>query len=197
MWSELATSLAGIDLRVQGEEHLWSRRPAVFVFNHQSGLDMVLMLKLLRRDFTGVGKAELRTNPVFGPLFAAAGVVFVDRANTAKAIDALEPAVEALRHGRSLAIAPEGTRSTTPRLGRFKKGAFHMAMQAGVPVVPIVFRNVLDALPKHAMVVRPATIEAVVLPPIETRDWTREGLDDEIDAVRRRFLEVLGQEEEA
>ncbi len=193
IWSDLASSLAGIDLRVEGEEHLWSHRPAVFIFNHQSGLDAVLILKLLRRDFTGVGKKELLRNPIFGPLFAAAGLVFVDRADTAKAIDAMQPAVEALRHGRSLAIAPEGTRSTTPRLGRFKKGAFHLAMQAGVPIVPVVFRNVLDALPKHALVVRPATIEAVVLPPIDTRGWTREGLDGEIRAIRQRYREVLGQ----
>jgi putative phosphoserine phosphatase/1-acylglycerol-3-phosphate O-acyltransferase len=144
-----------------------------------------------------VAKKEIRSNPVFGPLFAAAGVVFVDRANSAKAIDALRPAVEALRHGRSLVISPEGTRSTTTRVGRFKKGAFHMAMQAGVPIVPVVFRNVLDALPKNALVVRPATIEAVVLPPVETRDWTREGLDDEIRAIRRRYLEVLDQPVEA
>jgi putative phosphoserine phosphatase/1-acylglycerol-3-phosphate O-acyltransferase len=197
VWSDLGTSLAGIDLRVEGEEHLWSRRPAVFIFNHQSGLDSILMLKLLRRDLTGVAKKEIRSNPVFGPLFAAAGVVFVDRANSAKAIDALRPAVEALRHGRSLVISPEGTRSTTTRVGRFKKGAFHMAMQAGVPIVPVVFRNVLDALPKNALVVRPATIEAVVLPPVETRDWTREGLDDEIRAIRRRYLEVLDQPVEA
>jgi putative phosphoserine phosphatase/1-acylglycerol-3-phosphate O-acyltransferase len=193
VWSDLATSLAGIDLRVEGEEHLWSRRPAVFIFNHQSGLDTILMLKLLRRDLTGVAKKEIRSNPIFGPLFAAAGVVFVDRADTTKAIDALRPAVEALRQGRSLAISPEGTRSSTVRLGRFKKGAFHMAMQAGVPVVPVVFRNVLDALPKHALVVRPATVEAVVLPPIETSGWSPEGLDDEIQAIRRHYLEVLDQ----
>ncbi len=196
VWSDLGTSLAGIDLRVEGEEHLWSRRPAVFIFNHQSGLDAILVLKMLRRDLTGVAKQELRRNPVFGPLFGAAGVVFVDRFHTARAIDALGPAVEALRQGRSLAIAPEGTRSRTPRLGRFKKGAFHMAMQAGVPIVPIVFRNVLDALPRDALVVRPATVEAVVLPPIDTSGWTREGLDHEIRAVRRRYLEVLEHQDE-
>jgi putative phosphoserine phosphatase/1-acylglycerol-3-phosphate O-acyltransferase len=197
VWSDLATSLAGIDLRVEGEEHLWSQRPAVFIFNHQSGLDAILMLKLLRRDLTGVAKKEIRNNPIFGPLFSAAGVVFVDRSHTTKAIDALRPAVEALRQGRSLAISPEGTRSTTVRLGLFKKGAFHMAMQAGVPVVPVVFRNVLDALPKHALVVRPATVEAVVLPPIDTRHWTPEGLDDEIKTLRRRYLEVLDQPDES
>jgi putative phosphoserine phosphatase/1-acylglycerol-3-phosphate O-acyltransferase len=191
MWGDLATSLAGIDVRVEGEEHLWSQRPAVFIFNHQSGIDALLMIKLLRRDMTGVGKQEVRWNPVFGPLFAAAGMVFIDRGDTARAIEALAPAVEALREGRSLAIAPEGTRSLTPRLGRFKKGAFHIAMQAGVPIVPVVFRNALDALPKHGVVVRPATIEAVVLPPVETRDWVRENLEAEIEAIRQRYLEVL------
>jgi putative phosphoserine phosphatase/1-acylglycerol-3-phosphate O-acyltransferase len=191
VWGDLATSLAGVDLRVEGEEHLWSRRPAVFIFNHQSGIDALFMIKLLRRDMTGVGKQEVRWNPIFGPLFQAAGMVFIDRSNRAQAIEALKPAVQALRQGLSLVIAPEGTRSTTPRLGRFKKGAFHIAMQAGVPIIPVVFRNALDALPKHAVVVRPAAVEAVVLPPIETTEWKREDLDAEIEAVRRQYLEVL------
>ena len=59
LWGDLTTSLAGVDLRVEGEEHLWSHRPAVFIFNHQSGLDAPLMLKMVRRDVTGVGKKEL------------------------------------------------------------------------------------------------------------------------------------------
>jgi putative phosphoserine phosphatase / 1-acylglycerol-3-phosphate O-acyltransferase len=190
-WADLALSLAGVHVQVSGEEHLWSHRPAVFLFNHQSALDMPIMIKLVRRDMTGVGKAELRWNPIFGPLLWLAGVAFVDRADSKKAIDALAPAVDALRRGTSLVIAPEGTRSPTPRLGRFKKGAFHMAMQAGVPVVPVVIRNAGDALPKNGVVVRPATIEVVVLPPVETSDWTRETLDDEIDAIRARYQEVL------
>jgi len=193
VWGDLATSLAGIDLRVEGEENLWAQRPAVFIFNHQSALDALLMVKLIRRDVTGVGKQEIRRNPIFGPLFSAAGVVFIDRSDSSKAIAALEPAVEALREGRSLAIAPEGTRSTTPRLGPFKKGAFRMAMQAGVPIVPVVFRNVLDAMPKGALVVHRATVEAVVLPPVDTSEWTLEGLADEIDAIRARYLEILDQ----
>jgi len=193
LFGDLATSLSGVDLRVEGEENLWAQRPAVFIFNHQSGLDLILMAKLVRRDVTGVGKKELLKNPLFGPLLAAGGVVFVDRFNTARAIEALKPAVQALGDGLSLAIAPEGTRSLTPRLGAFKKGAFHMAMQAGVPIVPVVFRNVLDALPKNALVVRPATVQAVVLPPVDTSNWTVEGLDEEVRAIRDQYLEVLGR----
>ncbi len=191
VWGDLAASAAGIDLRVEGQENLWSHRPAVFIFNHQSGLELVLMLKLLRRDFTGIAKEELRHNPIFGPLFRAAGVVFVDRSNTAKAIEALGPAIEALRHGRSLIIAPEGTRSITASIGAFKKGAFRLAMDADVPVVPVVFRNVLDALPKGALVVRPAVIEAVVLPPVDTSSWTLGTLDEKIAEIRQRYIEVL------
>jgi putative phosphoserine phosphatase/1-acylglycerol-3-phosphate O-acyltransferase len=191
-WADLASAFAGIDLRVEGEEHLWSHRPAVFLFNHQSGVDTLLVAKLLRRDFTGVGKQELRRHPLFGPAFAFAGVVFIDRGDTHKAIEALKPAVAALREGRSIAIAPEGTRSRTQKLGRFKKGAFHIAMQAGVPVVPIVFRNALDVLPRGAVVLRAATVEVVVLPPVDTRDWTRENLDERIEAIRDGYLEVLG-----
>lgn len=193
VWGDVASSAAGIDLRVEGEQHLWEQRPAVFIFNHQSGLEMVLLLKMLRRDFTGIAKEELRHNPIFGPLFRAAGVVFVDRSNSAKAIQALGPAVEALKRGRSLVIAPEGTRSKTPTVGPFKKGAFHLAMQASVPIVPIVFRNVLDALPKGAAIVRPAMVEAVVLPPVSTSSWSLETLDDQIARIRGRYLEILEQ----
>ena len=191
VWGDVATALAGVDLRVEGEENLWSHRPAVFIFNHQSWLDSLLILKMLRRDLTAIGKKELLMNPLFGPLMTTAGVVFVDRSDTSKAIEALKPALNALKEGRSLVIAPEGTRSLTPRPGRFKKGAFHLAMQGGVPIVPIVFRNVLDAMPRDALLVRPATIEAVVLPPIDTSNWTVEGLNDEIRTIRDRYIDVL------
>jgi putative phosphoserine phosphatase/1-acylglycerol-3-phosphate O-acyltransferase len=191
-WPDLATALAGIELEVTGEEHLWEHRPAVFIFNHQSAVDTLLVAKLLRRDFTGIAKQEVRRNPLFGPAFSFAGVVFIDRADSARAIEALKPAVKALSEGRSIAIAPEGTRSRTKQLGRFKKGAFHLAMQAGVPIVPIVFENALDVLPRGAFVLRPANVRAVVLPPIDTSGWTRESLDAEVEAVRKQYLEVLG-----
>jgi 1-acyl-sn-glycerol-3-phosphate acyltransferase len=190
-WGELGTALAGVGLAVEGEEHVWSHRPAVFVFNHQSAIDMLLLCKLLRRDFVGVAKEEVRRNPLFGPAFALAGTVFVDRFDRQKAIQALRPAIAALKGGTSLVIAPEGTRSATPRLGAFKKGAFHIAMAAGVPIVPIVFRNALDALPKHGVVIRPGTVEVVVHPPVSTEGWKVEELDRRIAEVRKLYLETL------
>jgi putative phosphoserine phosphatase/1-acylglycerol-3-phosphate O-acyltransferase len=191
-WGELGTALAGIDVQVSGEQNLWSHRPAVFIFNHQSGIDTLLLAKLVRRDMVGIAKQELKRNPLFGPIFSMAGTVFIDRFNREKAIEAMKPAIDTLRQGISIAIAPEGTRSPTPRLGRFKKGAFHLAMAAKVPIVPIVFRNALDALPKHAFIVRPAVIEVVVHPPILTDNWTLENLDDRIEEIHRLYEETLG-----
>ena len=92
-----------------------------------------------------------------------------------------------------MAIAPEGTRSSTSRLGRFKKGAFHLAMRARVPVVPIVFVNALDALPRQGVVIRRATVRVVVHPPISTDDWTAESLDEHAAAVRELFVETLDE----
>jgi putative phosphoserine phosphatase / 1-acylglycerol-3-phosphate O-acyltransferase len=192
-WGELGTALAGIDVHVTGEHHLWSHRPAVFIFNHQSGIEMLLLCKLLRRDMIGIAKEEMRRNPLFGPAFVLAGTVFINRFNHEKAVAALQPAVDALRSGLSIAIAPEGTRSPTPRLGRFKKGAFHLAMAARVPLVPIVFRNSLDALPKHAVVIRPATVEVVVHAPISTARWSTRGIDAHVARVERLYHETLGQ----
>jgi len=191
VWGEIGTAIAGVDVQVKGESYLWSHRPAVFIFNHQSAIDMLLLCKLLRRDFIGIAKKEVKRNPIFGPIFTLAGSVFVDRGNHEQAVRALEPAIEALRQGLSVAIAPEGTRSPTPRIGRFKKGAFHLAMAAKVPVVPIVFKNALDALPKHGIVVRPATVEAVVHKPMFTDDWSFENLDEKIAGVRRLYQRTL------
>jgi putative phosphoserine phosphatase/1-acylglycerol-3-phosphate O-acyltransferase len=190
-YSALATTITGVELNVEGEAYLWSHRPAVFIFNHQSGIDPLLMAQLTQRDVVGIAKKELESTPIVGPLMKAAGVVFVDRGNRAQAIDAMKPAVEAMREGLSVVIAPEGTRSATKRLGKFKKGAFHMAMAAGVPIVPVVLKNALDALPRHGMVIRAATVDVVVHPPIPTTGWKPEDLDQRIAEIEELYRETL------
>jgi putative phosphoserine phosphatase/1-acylglycerol-3-phosphate O-acyltransferase len=178
-------------MNVVGAENLWAARPAVFIFNHQSQLDVIIMASLLRSDFTGVAKKELQNDPMFGPLGWLADVAFIDRANTAEAKKALAPAVEALREGRSLAMAPEGTRSATPRLGPFKKGAFHVAMQAGVPIVPVVIRNAGELMPSHGVLISSGTLDIAVLPPVPTSGWSRDDIDPEVHRVREMYLETL------
>jgi 1-acyl-sn-glycerol-3-phosphate acyltransferase len=190
---ELGTALAGVRLEVRGAEYLESVRPAVFLFNHQSQLDVLILAKLLRGGFTGVAKKEAANVPAFGLMLRLADVAFVDRGNTAQAKAALEPVVERVREGYSLAISPEGTRSPTPRVGRFKKGAFHMAMQSGVPIVPIVIRNAGLHLWRGSVFMRKGTVDIHVLPPISTDDWTTEDLDGRVEAVRERFVNTLAE----
>jgi putative phosphoserine phosphatase/1-acylglycerol-3-phosphate O-acyltransferase len=188
---EVALGLAGVELRVAGEEHLWSARPAVFVFNHQSSFDVIVISRLLQRDFTAVAKAELAHDPRFAPLAALAGVAFVERGNRSQSRAALAPVVEKLRSGISLAMAPEGTRSSTPTLGPFKKGAFHIAVEAGVPVVPVVIRNAGEIMWRASLVARPGTVDVVVLPPVPTEGLEPDDVDALSDRVRQQFVDTL------
>jgi putative phosphoserine phosphatase/1-acylglycerol-3-phosphate O-acyltransferase len=191
--ADVGLALAGVEVDVvSGAEHLWSHRPCVFVFNHQSKIDPVVVMKLLRHGWTGVAKKEARNIPGFGLLFQIAGVAFVDRGNTEQAKEALAPAVDKLRNeGISLALSPEGTRSPTPRLGEFKKGAFHIAMQAGVPMVPVVLRGAGDVMWRGAQTMRPGVIEVVVHPPVSTDTWRVETIDSQVAEVRDLFVETL------
>lgn len=188
---EVAMGLAGVEINVTGEEHLWSHRPAVFVFNHQSSFDVIVIARLLRRDFTAVAKAELAKDPIFAPLGALAGVAYVERGDRSQSRAALAPVVEKIRSGISLAIAPEGTRSPTPTLGRFKKGAFHIAVQAEVPVVPVVIRNAGEIMWRASMVARAGTVDVAVLPPVPTAGLGADDVDDLADGVREQFVDVL------
>ncbi|MFP5021888.1 HAD-IB family hydrolase [Pseudonocardia phyllosphaerae] len=190
--ADVAFGLAGIDVDVVGAENLVSARPCVFVFNHQSKFDVPIMMKLLREGFTGVAKKEAASIPVWGQLFWAADVAFVDRGNTTQAREALQPAVDKLRdEGISLAVAPEGTRSPTPRLGRFKKGAFHIAMQAGVPVVPVIIRNAGQLMWRGAQTIREGTVQVVVGEPIDTSEWVPERAGQYAEQVRDVFTRTL------
>jgi putative phosphoserine phosphatase/1-acylglycerol-3-phosphate O-acyltransferase len=188
---DLALALAGVRLGVTGEENLWSHRPAVFIFNHQSSLDVAIVGALVRRDLTGVAKQEAARDPRFAPIGYVADVVYVDRSNSQQARAALKPVVDRLKGGTSIAIAPEGTRSATPRIGRFKKGAFHVAMQADVPLVPIVIRNAGDLMWRRSLVIRPGTVDVAVLEPISTDGWTVKDLGDRVDEIRERFVQTL------
>jgi putative phosphoserine phosphatase / 1-acylglycerol-3-phosphate O-acyltransferase len=188
---EVAMGLAGVELRVTGEEHLWSSRPAVFVFNHQSGFDVIVIARLLQRDFTAVAKAALARDPVFAPLGALAGVAYVERGDQSQSRAALAPVVEKLRSGISLAIAPEGTRSVTPTLGRFKKGAFHIAVQAEVPIVPVVIRNAGEIMWRASMIARSGTVDVVVHPPVPTVGLDSDDVDDLTESIRAQFVATL------
>ena len=187
---DLGTKLAGLDINVKNKHNLEDHRPAVFCFNHQSSADFFVILKLLRKDVTGIAKKELELTP-FGPIFKAMGAIFIDRSNKKKALDSMKNAAEVLKNGTSVAIAPEGTRSGSKKLGTFKKGAFHLAMKAGVPIVPIVIKNAYMAMPKGSNMFSPTHIEVVVLDPVDTSEWKPKHLDGYIEEVRNLFVKEL------
>jgi putative phosphoserine phosphatase/1-acylglycerol-3-phosphate O-acyltransferase len=194
LFADTASALIGLNLKTDGEQHLWSHRPAVFTFNHQSNVDLVIVARLLRRDITGVGKQEIRDLPIVGRVFEAAGVVLIDRKDTARAIEAMAPLVDAMRvEGKSVCLSPEGTRSVTDKLAPFKKGAFHLAMQAGVPIVPIVIHNSGDVQPKGDLLFHPGTVHVEVLPPVDTSGWSVETIDQHVAELRGMYLDALDQ----
>ncbi|MDH3306116.1 MAG: HAD-IB family hydrolase [Acidimicrobiia bacterium] len=192
-WGEFAVAISGVDVQIEGEDHLWSARPCVFLFNHQSNFDGLLLMKVLRKDVTAIAKQQLSHMPLVGPLFSFGGVVFIDRTDHEQAVNALQSAVNTIRDGLSIAIAPEGTRQPTPNLGPFKKGGFHLAMEAGVPIVPIIIHNSHDVLPRGGRVMRPTTVRVTVGSPIPTSHWKTKDLDTHISDVRELYLETLGQ----
>jgi putative phosphoserine phosphatase/1-acylglycerol-3-phosphate O-acyltransferase len=166
-------------------------RPAVFIANHQSALDVLVLGALLRRDFTAVAKKEARFDPRMMVIGAVLDPAWIDRGDSTKAKDALNGVVGKLRAGISILILPEGTRMPTPSLGRFKKGAFHIALQAGVPIVPIVLRNTGELAWRRSMIVNPGTVDVAVLDPLSTRDWTVGDLDRGVAEVRQKVMDTL------
>jgi putative phosphoserine phosphatase / 1-acylglycerol-3-phosphate O-acyltransferase len=192
LWGAWGTRAAGIDLRIQGAEFL-DVRPAVFVINHQSGVDPILVCALLKRDFVGVAKAELRRNPVLGPAFALAGTIFLDRGDGPSAHKRLETGLKILAQGVAVAIAPEGTRSPGARLGDFKTGGFRLAAAAGVPVIPVVIRDAGKILPPGGFIMRAGKVRVSVEPPISTVDWDLESIHDHSASVQAVFESALAR----
>lgn len=192
---ELATksalSLGGVKLNVVGRENVEKGRPAVFIGNHQSSLDPVVVGALLEHDVTGVAKKEAKYDPRILMMTLFMDPAFIDRGNVNSAKATLDGVVDKLRGGTSVMIFPEGTRLPTPVLGRFKKGAFHIAMQAGVPIVPIVIRNAGELMWRGATFMNEGTVDVAVLEPIPTHDWTLDDLEKRIAEVRQLYVDTL------
>lgn len=135
--------LTGVRFIVENENRL-SARPAVFICNHQTELDLALLGRVLPKHCSVTAKKSLKYFPFLGWFMAVSGTVFIDRGNRQTAIKAFDGAVKQMKEqNQSVWIFPEGTRSysSKPTLLPFKKGAFHLAVQGNVPIVPIVVSN--------------------------------------------------------
>lgn len=184
--------LTGSRIVIRGEEHADGKRPAIYVANHASIMDIFLGIWLSPTGTCGVGKKEVIYYPFFGQFFWLAGHLRIDRSNRESAVDALKQLAGFVKqHGLSIFVWPEGTRSRDGRLRPFKKGPFHLALATGLPIVPMVISHTHKAWETRTLRMRRTHIEITFLPPIETTGWNRESLDEHIHQVERTFVAAL------
>jgi 1-acyl-sn-glycerol-3-phosphate acyltransferase len=180
--------LSGVRVKVRGLELLDSRQSYVFVSNHRSYLDTAALFAHIGRRIGILAKRELLKVPILGVGMGFVNVMAIDRSNRESAIRTTEAAARRIKSGVSFGVFVEGTRAQPGELLPFKKGAFYMARQAGVPVVPVAIRNSDVLMGKGTGEARPGTIEMVLLPPIDTVDRTS---DDDIDRLIAEARDVI------
>jgi len=183
--------LSGVKVRVAGRDQLDPRQTYVFVANHQSYLDAAPLFAYTGRRMGMIAKKELLNAPVLGYGMGFVNVVAIDRSNRERAVESLKVATERLRSGISFGVCPEGTRAKPGEMLPFKKGAFHMAAQAGVPVAPIALKNADNLMGKGTGEAWPGTIEMVFLPPVET-SWVKN--DKDLDSLVRQVEGMIMKE---
>ncbi len=187
-WIRWVVVTCGVRIQCEGLENFDHERPFVLMTNHQSVFDIAAIVLTLPTEFHFVAKKELAYIPFFGWALAWSGVgVMVDRSNHDRAVASLKAAAERVRGGARVIIFPEGTRSPTGELQAFKSGGFHLAIQAGVPIVPATVSGTLKVTPRRSLRVDSGTIKIVYGKPIET-----EGLDtDARSALKDRVREAI------
>src|SRR5215510_8618850 len=177
--------LSGVRVRVKGLELLDPKQPYVFVSNHRSYLDTAAMFVYTGRRIGLLAKKELLKVPVLGVGMGFVNVMAIDRSNRESAIRTTEAAAKRIQSGVSFAVFVEGTRARPGELLPFKKGAFYMARQAGVPVVPIAIKHSDELMGKGTGQAKAGTIEMVIMPPISTDHLnTDRDINDLITKVR-------------
>lgn len=191
LWARLLLFTAGARVRWHGLEQLRRDAPAVYIANHLSIVDVWIMLVLVPPSTRFVAKQELFRIPIFGWALAASGFIPVNRKSRAEAVRTLAEAGARIRAGRSVVLFPEGTRSRDGRLAPFKRGAFHLALSAGVPVVPVAITGSFQVMPAGTLAVRPGPVDVFVEPAV---DVARFAPDDDAGlmatvhgAIARRF----------
>ena len=146
-WSRSVIRLLLLPIKVTGRDNVDPKQSYVFVANHQSFLDVFAVYGWLPNNFKWLMKKEIRRVPFVGTACAVAGHIFVDRSNPRAALQSMEKVKKELVDGISTVIFPEGTRTKTGEIGRFKQGAFKIAMDMELPVVPITLNGFYKAMP--------------------------------------------------
>ena len=184
--------LIGAKIINPDSEKLNSSKPAIFVSNHASALDVFIGMALCPYGGCGVGKKEILKIPFFGLAYWLAGHLLIDRGNNAKAVASMKKLSDFVKaKGLSIWIWPEGTRSLDGKLIPFKKGFVHLALATGLPVVPVIVHGAHKVWPAKTMQFYPGEVKIEVLNPIKTNDWSRETVDKHVEEVRNFMAKAL------
>ncbi len=167
LWTWLILRVAGISLKVEGLENIDPKRQYIFIVNHQSNIDIPVLVQALRPfQLRWLAKKELLRVPIFGWAMWAAKHITVDRADRQDALKSLARAKKRLAAGISLVVFPEGTRSRTGALQRFKKGGFLLAVQTQTPIVPITINGSGMLLPAGSWRLGSGSVQVVIERPL-------------------------------
>lgn len=190
----IAMAIVGIRVLVAGREHLQHHRAALYCVNHASNVEPPILFAVLR-DLTPrlkvVYKAVLRRLPILGRGFDVVGFVPIERENRERATQAIEQGVDAVKHGDSLLMFPEGTRSRTGDLLPFKRGAFVLALKGQVPVVPVAIYGTGRAMRRGSKLIWPTVVRVHIGAPVETTGLSVDDRQALADEVRGRVAALL------
>ncbi len=188
VWVRWIFASCGLRVEACGLENVDRVGPQIFMCNHQSVLDIGAMIRTLPVRWRFLAKRELGYIPLFGWALASSGHIMIDRGNRHRAIASLERAAERIRRGTNVIVFPEGTRSPAGTLQGFKKGGFHLAIKAGVPVVPVTVSGSQHLTPKRSLRLESGTMKIVYGKPIPTEGLSPEDRFALMDEVRRAIL---------
>lgn len=195
MFIRAGLAMVGVRVEVTGIEKLDPNQTYIFTPNHQSLIEVPLFVTYLGRNPAYLGKKEVFKYPVFGFGIRLIGVVPVDRSNSPAAVESAKVATENLRGGKSYVVYPEGTRSRDGRMLPFKKGAFMMAIDAGVPVVPITVSGATRIMPKAEIKVFPSTVRITIHDPIDTAGYSKDNVVELMERTRAKIFSALDETE--
>jgi 1-acyl-sn-glycerol-3-phosphate acyltransferase len=188
-WARIALWASGSDAVLHGVEHVTPGEPFILVANHVSWFDIFAIAAKLPVDYHFVAKKELERIPVFGLAWRVAGHISIDRSNRDSAARSLRKAGEQMREQKSVVVIfAEGTRSRSGRLLPFKKGAFVLSQETGIPIIPTIVTGSYDIMRPDTFLVRPATIHVYFEPPVAPVGLKGDAL---MERVRRVFVERL------
>jgi 1-acyl-sn-glycerol-3-phosphate acyltransferase len=185
MWGAwIGVRVTGVRVEPVGLEKLDPAQSYIFMSNHVSNLDPPILITLIPRRASVMVKKELLSYPVLGRAMRMGSFVPVDRGNREAGIEAVKAAKKVVEQGLNMIIYVEGKRSFDGKLLPFKKGPFYLAMESGVPVVPITMVGSHEAMPKGRFAITPGLVQVIFHPPIEPKDFgSRECLTEKVRQV--------------